>query len=1040
MKRPDGGPLELGRGAMGITYKAFDTSLQCPVALKVISGAYLQSEVARQRFMREARAAAALRHPNVASVYHLGCDEDMYFYAMEFIDGETVEQFMKREGAVPPRLALEIGLQVSRALGAAHNQGLVHRDIKPANLMLVRDEAGDLLVKVIDFGLAKSAEGHPDDPTITMGGFLGTPHFASPEQLEEKSLDIRSDIYSLGVTLWYMLSGKTPFSGSLAQVMSQHLNAPAPLAAIAWLPGPVVALLGRMMAKRPEDRPQNPHELRREIEQCLQSLGDDVPAGGAAPAPVPSETAGTFAFDAAGLSTQAHQGEFETAVHEAPMPASTVADFSPGGIVGGRYKVAGEGIQTDRGLLYPAEVIAGGGGVGLLVLAAEQIATSESVTAMEDLVGRLAGVASPAIRKVYSLETVAHRSFLVVEDVRGGTLLDLLRSRRVLPLVEALPILSPIASAVDELASRGVECPELLPHDILLAGDPPVPKFLPFAASPAAAFDPGATVVSTTMGSLRALGAFGADPNQAAIYAIASLAYEILGGVRSASGTVVPIAGLSEDGNSAVRRALDPRAKAFESAVAFLDEVGADAPAYAPAAGTPARQAPPAPAQSPIRPAPVHPEPPPAPLHPAPVFPSPAPATPPPQPPIHSSPAAAPPPQPPAVPFAPPPPVAVPPPLSSAVSQPPPSAAPSHPPAVPNYPADEPPDGPPPLPEPKGARGLLFGAVAVLVVVVVALGVGGSMVVSKLVKSGPADPGPVATPTPAPSSAATPAPTVDPVIEILSAIRDAGSPEAAIPLVAGGLAKFPSEPELGKAAAEVIATLVESKPTPSSLAPLIDPIVAIAPHAEAGHLTLLAKWIEGNPKTSPPRIKQAQRDLLRIASDKGSPEATFLLGESYFHVIPKDPQLAVELYRKAADSGDPRALNKLGDLYLKGLAEGGIRENPEEAFGFFTRAAALGFGDAQGNLGVMYLRGFGTTPPSPERALEVFAEGARKGYASCLFFYGACLEEGIGLVKDPKTAALYYAAAARGGYKRAADWCKENGIDPASQPPPPGLP
>ena len=180
---------------MGITYKAFDTNLRCFVALKVINAAFLGSDVARQRFLREARAAAALRHPNVAAVFHLGEEGPDCFYAMEYVDGETVEAMMKREGAVAAPLALEIVLQVARALGAAHKHGLVHRDIKPSNLMIVRED-GEFTVKVIDFGLAKSTgagEGE-EAATLTMGGFLGTPHFASPEQLDERDLDVRSDI------------------------------------------------------------------------------------------------------------------------------------------------------------------------------------------------------------------------------------------------------------------------------------------------------------------------------------------------------------------------------------------------------------------------------------------------------------------------------------------------------------------------------------------------------------------------------------------------------------------------------------------------------------------------------------------------------------------------------------------------------------------------------------------------------------------------------------------------------------------------------
>ena len=140
LRRDDGSLWELGRGAMAVTYKAIDNNLHCPVALKVVSAANLDDEHTRARFVREARAAAALRHRNIASVYHLGNDEQSYFYAMEFIDGETVEDRVIRGGPLPPAEALGIAAQVARALGAAAKQGLVHRDIKPANIMVVRED------------------------------------------------------------------------------------------------------------------------------------------------------------------------------------------------------------------------------------------------------------------------------------------------------------------------------------------------------------------------------------------------------------------------------------------------------------------------------------------------------------------------------------------------------------------------------------------------------------------------------------------------------------------------------------------------------------------------------------------------------------------------------------------------------------------------------------------------------------------------------------------------------------------------------------
>ena len=159
----DGKPIELGRGAMGVTYKAFDINLRCPVTLKVISEKYLGDESAQLRFLRGARAAASVRHQNVASVFHLGSTGQNYFHAMEFVEGETLEKLIKRSGRLEVKLALEIATQVAAGLAAVHEQNLVHRDIKPTNIMVRLKEGGATTVKIIDLGLAKTApDAHAD--------------------------------------------------------------------------------------------------------------------------------------------------------------------------------------------------------------------------------------------------------------------------------------------------------------------------------------------------------------------------------------------------------------------------------------------------------------------------------------------------------------------------------------------------------------------------------------------------------------------------------------------------------------------------------------------------------------------------------------------------------------------------------------------------------------------------------------------------------------------------------------------------------------
>ncbi len=272
----DGYPIELGRGAMGITYKAFDIDLRFPVTLKVISEKYVGDESARVRFLREARAAAKVRHPNVASVFHLGRIGGGYFYAMEYVEGETLASLIKRCGHLEVKLALEIAAQVAAGLAAVHKQNLVHRDIKPSNIMVCTEEDGAVTAKIIDLGLAKGVAESQSEALISVpGGFVGTPVFASPEQCAGVDVDIRSDLYSLGVTLWEMLVGDVPFRGMAADMMYQHLHAALPLNQLDHFPQRVVALLETLLAKGPEHRFQNPSELVQAIKKATLAIGTD---------------------------------------------------------------------------------------------------------------------------------------------------------------------------------------------------------------------------------------------------------------------------------------------------------------------------------------------------------------------------------------------------------------------------------------------------------------------------------------------------------------------------------------------------------------------------------------------------------------------------------------------------------------------------------------------------------------------------------------------------------------------------------------------
>lgn len=232
----------------------------------------------RQSFVNEARSAASLRHPNVASVFHLGKSGNNYFYAMEFVEGEPLDRVLRFRGPLDVNLALEIVDQVAAALSAAYRTNLVHRDIKPANLMVVFGDGGTVTVKVIDFGLAKAQRA----PTSHQGSFpgrkfVGTPQFASAEQCAGKEPDIRSDLYSLGVTLWVMLTGKVPFEGTVSEVLEKQQHEAPPFEQLEHVPKPVCSLLESLLEKEPSDRPQTPFELRNMVRKVRDLLGAERP-------------------------------------------------------------------------------------------------------------------------------------------------------------------------------------------------------------------------------------------------------------------------------------------------------------------------------------------------------------------------------------------------------------------------------------------------------------------------------------------------------------------------------------------------------------------------------------------------------------------------------------------------------------------------------------------------------------------------------------------------------------------------------------------
>ncbi len=619
MRRDDGSLWELGRGAMGVTYKAFDTNLRAPVALKVINALHLDSETSRARFVREARAAAGLRHRNVASVYHLGHDDQSFFYAMEFVDGDTVEGLVKRQGVLSPAVALQITLQVSRALGAAAKQQLVHRDIKPANLMVVTEdeEEDQLIVKVIDFGLARPALTGEGSAHITMGGFVGTPQYASPEQLEEKELDARSDIYSLGITLWYMLAGKPPFSGALGSVFIQQLTKPPPWEHLVGTPEPVRALLAHLLEKDPDKRPQSPVELRREVEICLRKLPSEtgritVPGHGSASTGTATPTTSTLADTnvSSGGTADATATQVEDAgTNAAGDILSTVP--ATGTVLAGHYVLDYQVGEGNNGRVFRARDLERSHSVfAVKLLHPDVLKESSQVDRLEVALEKLRRAPHPNLLSFDGLHHSGGVKFLVGEWVNGFNLVEVLRARGKLAVREVLPLLGQAAAAADHARSFELPPLELGLHQIL-AHFPEVPleekggstvtratlnlsvdkwpRYLLKFDAIGALREAGDSVTLTgdmtmlpnrplrdrdTQTSIRGL------VEGSHIFSLATLVYELLNGSPPAQnrpdegrdGKYAALPALNEAGNNVLRKALSPN-PGFATSTAFFRDL-----------------------------------------------------------------------------------------------------------------------------------------------------------------------------------------------------------------------------------------------------------------------------------------------------------------------------------------------------------------------------------------------------------------------------------------------------------------------------------
>jgi len=261
----------IGEGSLGTVYKARQVSMGRIIALKVLHRKWLRDEEFQKRFLIEARLAGRLSHQNLIQVYDVGKDGDSLYFSMEYVDGETVEDILNREGPMDIDRAIDITLQITRAIALISRYGVVHRDIKPGNIMLTLND----LAKLGDFGFVKT---NLDRHLTVDGEVLGTPDYIAPEQAMAEPVDFKADIYGLGASLYHMLAGDPPFSGTGSDKMKKHVmeDLPPLRELRPEIPRNVIGIVEKMMAKDPEERYQNFIDLFNDLELLKAGLAPQL--------------------------------------------------------------------------------------------------------------------------------------------------------------------------------------------------------------------------------------------------------------------------------------------------------------------------------------------------------------------------------------------------------------------------------------------------------------------------------------------------------------------------------------------------------------------------------------------------------------------------------------------------------------------------------------------------------------------------------------------------------------------------------------------
>lgn len=524
MQRPDGSHWLLGEGGYGRTYKAKHRFLRRICALKIIHDRHMRDSEKRARFLQEARTAAKLSHPGVAQVYDFGEESGVVFYAMEFCEGGTLEELSQRRGVMEWAEVAGLARQMAEGLACAHEAGLLHRDLKPQNVMLASTEEPPVL-KLIDFGLVKVIAAEEDETWAVMsrdGGFKGNYATASPEQTSEQELDERSDLFSLGVILWWMLLARSPFAGmSHAQLIADRLSRQSYASRLPADLDPVGReILGRLLEKNPDERFASALELSK----ALKGKAGSVAIGRRAKKPVPTVEPG--AKGSAGL-------------FEASFEVVSILD------------------ETQAAKIYQCR---DGSGRLFSSLIPTAHAAEDSVAAVAKLAR--CGMDFGCVECFGEWRTEAEQPALVFGDMGQVRLLDALKALGDAPLGKVAPVLGRLASCIDRVRDDHGADLEINPHFLRVGGegsavsswdrlDPASLRAFPrvHAGELPADYSADSTILSSD--TTFPVGAqFGA------------LVYRLVSGISAphaayiTSDAYIPAAGLSEKGNHFLERVI----------------------------------------------------------------------------------------------------------------------------------------------------------------------------------------------------------------------------------------------------------------------------------------------------------------------------------------------------------------------------------------------------------------------------------------------------------------------------------------------------